>query len=335
MRPNFLLGRLAQLVPVLLGVSLVVFLMTSLTPGDPVEIMLGDMRATPEQTEELRRSMGLDLPPHERFVRFLGNAITGDLGRSFFHRRPVADVIAERLPATIELTVVAMLIAFAIGLPLGVLAAVRRGSLIDKLATMASLVGVSMPAFWLGIMLILLFAVQLGLMPVSGRIAFAYEVPRITGFVLVDTLVQGRFAAFLNALWHITLPAFTLGVAMSALLMRVMRTAMIDVLQQDYVTFARAKGLSPGRVLIGHAFKNAMIPVVTVAALETGYLLGGNTIVETVFGWPGLARVIVEAVYSRDYPLVQAGVLVIAVIYVVVNFAADVIYMLLNPRVKL
>jgi peptide/nickel transport system permease protein len=216
-----------------------------------------------------------------------------------------------------------------------VLAAVKRGSLIDKLATTVSLVGVSIPAFWLGIMLILVFAVQLGIMPVSGRIAFVHEVPRITGFVLVDTLVQGRFAAFLDAVWHIALPAFTLGVAMSALLMRVMRASMIDVLQQDYVAFARAKGLAPRRVLLGHAFKNAMIPVVTVAALETGYLLGGNTIVETVFGWPGLARVIVEAVYSRDYPLVQAGVLVIALIYVGVNFAADVIYMLLNPRVKL
>jgi peptide/nickel transport system permease protein len=335
MRPSFILGRLAQLVPALLGVSLVVFLMTSLTPGDPVEIMLGDMRATPEQVEELRRSMGLDLPPHERFLKFLGNAVTGDFGRSFFHRRPVADVIAERLPATIELTIAAMLIAFAIGLPLGVLAAVKRGSLVDRLATTGSLVGVSMPAFWVGIMLILVFAVQLGVMPVSGRIAFAHEVPRITGFVLVDTLVQGRFAAFLNALRHIAMPALTLGVAMSALLMRVMRAAMIDVLQQDYVGFARAMGLSPRRVLLGHAFKNAMIPVVTVAALETGYLLGGNTIVETVFGWPGLARVIVEAVYSRDYPLVQAGVLVIAVIYVGVNLAADVIYMLLNPRVKL
>jgi peptide/nickel transport system permease protein len=335
MRLSFLFSRLAQLVPVLLGVSLVVFLMTSLTPGDPVEIMLGDMRATPEQAQEMRRDMGLDLPLHERFVKFLGNAIAGDLGRSFFHRRPVAEVIAERLPATIELTVVAMLIAFAIGLPLGVLAAVKRGSLIDKLATTVSLVGVSIPAFWLGIMLILVFAVQLGIMPVSGRIAFVHEVPRITGFVLVDTLVQGRFAAFLDAVWHIALPAFTLGVAMSALLMRVMRASMIDVLQQDYVAFARAKGLAPRRVLLGHAFKNAMIPVVTVAALETGYLLGGNTIVETVFGWPGLARVIVEAVYSRDYPLVQAGVLVIALIYVGVNFAADVIYMLLNPRVKL
>lgn len=335
MRLGFIVERLLQLIPVLIGISLVVFLMMALTPGDPVEIMLGDQLATAEQKESLRRDMGLDLPAAERFVRFVKNALGGDFGRSFFHRRPVAEVIAERLPATIELTIVAMLIALAVAIPLGVLAAVRRGSLIDKAATVISLVGVSMPGFWLGIMLILLFAVHLGWMPVSGRIDYAFEVPRITGMILFDSLVQGRYAAFLNALHHILMPAVTLGLAMAALLMRVTRTSMIEVLQQDYIVFAEAKGLSRARVLVRHALKNALIPTVTVAALETGYLLGGNTIVEMVFGWPGLARVIVEGIYSRDFPLVQAGVLVIAVIYVTVNFAADVLYTLLNPRVKL
>ncbi|MBI2289616.1 MAG: ABC transporter permease [Betaproteobacteria bacterium] len=335
MRLGFIVERLLQLIPVLIGISLVVFLMMALTPGDPVEIMLGDQLATAEQKESLRRDMGLDLPVAERFVRFVKNALGGDFGRSFFHRRPVAEVIAERLPATIELTIVAMLIALAVAIPLGVLAAVRRGSLIDKAATVISLIGVSMPGFWLGIMLILLFAVHLGWMPVSGRIDYAFEVPRITGMILFDSLVQGRYAAFLNALHHILMPAVTLGLAMAALLMRVTRTSMIEVLQQDYIVFAEAKGLSRARVLVRHALKNALIPTVTVAALETGYLLGGNTIVEMVFGWPGLARVIVEGIYSRDFPLVQAGVLVIAVIYVTVNFAADVLYTLLNPRVKL
>ena len=335
MRIGFIVERLLQLVPVLLGISLVVFLMMELTPGDPVDIMLGDQPATAEQRESLRRDMGLDLPPVQRFVRFVTNSVRGDFGRSFFHRRPVAEVIGERLPATIELTIVAMTIALALAIPLGVLAAVRRGSLIDKAATVVSLVGVSMPGFWLGIMLILFFAVQLGWMPVSGRIDFEFEVPRITGMVLFDSLVQGRFSAFLNALHHILMPAVTLGLAMAALLMRVTRSAMIEVLQQDYIVFAEAKGLSRARVLVRHALRNALIPVVTVAALETGYLLGGNTIVEMVFGWPGLARVIVEGIYSRDFPLVQAGVLVIAVIYVTVNFAADVLYTLLNPRVKL
>jgi len=334
-RLGFIVGRLLQLIPVLLGVSLVVFLMMSLTPGDPVEVMLGDQRATPEQRESLRHELGLDLPGPQRFIRFVGNAAKGEFGRSFFHRRPVADVIAERLPATIELTAVAMIIAIGAAIPLGVLAAVHRGSLIDKAATVASLAGVSMPGFWFGIVLILLFSVQLGWMPVSGRIDFAYELPRVTGMFLVDSLIRGRVDAFLNALHHVIMPAATLGLAMAALLMRVTRASMIEVLQQDYIAFAEAKGLSRARVLMRHALKNALIPTVTVAALETGYLLGGNTIIETVFGWPGLARVIVEGVFSRDYPLVQAGVLVIAVIYVGVNFAADILYTLINPRVKL
>ncbi|MBI4182907.1 MAG: ABC transporter permease [Proteobacteria bacterium] len=335
MRLGFVVERLLQLVPVLLGVSLVVFLMITLTPGDPVEIMLGNERATPEQAESLRREMGLDLPPHERFVKFVRNALTGNFGRSFFHRRPVAEVIAERLPATMELTIVSMLIALALSIPLGVLAAVKRGSILDRIATVASLIGVSMPGFWLGIMLILLFAVHLGWMPVSGRVDFSHEVPRITGMILLDSLIQGRVDTFLDALHHIIMPAVTLGLAMAALLMRVTRASMIEVLQQDYILFAEAKGLGRARLLMRHALKNALIPTVTVAALETGYLLGGNTIVETVFGWPGLARVIVEGIFSRDYPLVQAGVLVIAVIYVSVNFLADVLYTLLNPRVKL
>ena len=335
MRLGFILERLLQLIPVLLGVSLIVFLMMALTPGDPVEVMLGDQLATPEQKESLRRDMGLDLPAHERFLHFVGNALKGDFGRSFFHRRPVADVIAERLPATLELTIVAMLIALGMAIPLGVLAAVHRGSLIDKTATVVSLIGTSMPGFWFGIMLILFFAVHLGWMPVSGRIDLDFEVPRVTGMYLVDSLIHGRLDAFLNALHHIIMPALTLGLAMAALLMRVTRATMTEVLQQDYILFAEAKGLSRARVLVRHALKNALVPTVTVAALETGYLLGGNTIVETVFGWPGLARVIVEGVFSRDYPLVQAGVLVIAVIYVVVNFAADVLYTMLNPRIKL
>jgi ABC-type dipeptide/oligopeptide/nickel transport system permease component len=334
-RVGFVVERLLQLIPVLIGVSLVVFLMISLTPGDPVEIMLGRDGGTAEQAEAMRRDMGLDRPPVERFVIFVKNAITGDFGRSFFHRRPVADVIAERLPATIELTFVSMLIAILMAVPLGVLAAVNRGGLFDRLATVTSLVGVSLPGFWLGIVLILVFSVNLGWLPVSGRVDYALEVPRLTGFILIDSLALGRFDTFIDAVRHIIMPAATLGLAMAALLMRVTRASMIEVLQQDYMLFAEAKGISRARLLLRHALRNALIPTVTVAALETGYLLGGNTIVETVFGWPGLARVIVEGIFSRDYPLVQAGVLVLAVIYVCVNFFADIFYMLLNPRVKL
>jgi len=335
MRPSALVERLLQLVPVLLGIALVVFLMMQATPGDPVELMLGDALATLEQREALRRDMGLDRPLPERFLHFLGNAVILDFGQSFHHRRPVADVILERLPATIELTLAAMAIAIGLGVPLGVVAAVRRDGWIDRLATILGLAGVSMPGFWLGILLILLFSVELGWLPVSGRIGFAGEVPPVTGLLLVDTLLAGRPASFFEALRHLLLPAVTLGLAMAALLMRVTRTSMLEALRQDYVTFATAKGLPRRRVLIRHALKNALTPTVTVAAIETGTLLGGNMIVETVFGWPGLGRLVVEGIFTRNYPLVQAAVLLYAVTYVLLNLLADVLQTVLNPKVRL
>ncbi|MBM3534956.1 MAG: ABC transporter permease [Alphaproteobacteria bacterium] len=335
MSPLRLAERLLQLIPVLLGISVIVFAMMALTPGDPVQIMLGDSLADQAQRDSLRRDMGLDLPVVERFFRFLGNALTGNFGLSFFHRRPVMDVILERLPATIELTLVAMLIAIAVAVPLGVIAAVKRNSLLDRIATVGSMLGVSMPGFWFGILLILLFAVNLHILPVSGRIGFGYEVKMATGFVLIDTLMAGRLDSFLDALRHMLLPAVTLGLAMSALLMRVTRTSMLEALSQDYVTFAEAKGLSRLRVVGRHALKNALIPTVTVAAIETGSLLGGNMIIETVFGWPGLGRLVVEAIFSRNYPLVQAAVLIYATTYVLLNFLADLLYTVLNPKVRL
>jgi peptide/nickel transport system permease protein len=333
--PLALVERLLQLIPVLLGISLVVFVMMTLTPGDPVEVMLGDALATDEQREILTREMGLDRPAPERFLHFIANAASGEFGMSFHHRRPVAEVILERVPATVELTVAAMLIALLVGIPLGVLAAVRRDGPIDRLATGLALLGVSMPGFWFGILLILLFAVNLGWLPVAGRIGFSGEVPYVTGFLLVDTLLAGRFESFLDALRHLVLPAITLGLAMAALLMRVTRGAMLETLAQDYVTFAEAKGLSRHRVLFRHALKNALIPTVTVAAIETGSLLGGSMIVETVFGWPGLGRLVVEAIFTRNYPIVQAAVLLYAVTYVMLNFCADLLYTWLNPRVRL
>lgn len=335
MTPLRLLERLLQLVPVLLGISVIVFAMMALTPGDPVQIMLGDSLSNEAQKESLRRDMGLDQPVAERFVRFLGNAVTGNFGLSFFHRRPVGEIILERLPATIELTLVSLIIAILVAIPLGVIAAVRRDSLLDRLATVGSMLGVSMPGFWFGILLILLFAVQLHWLPVSGRIGFGQEVPAVTRFVLVDALIAGRLDSFWDALRHILMPAVTLGLGMAALLMRVTRTAMVEALAQDYVVFAEAKGLSRARVIGRHALKNALIPTVTVAAIETGSLLGGNMIVETVFGWPGLGRLVVEAIFTRNYPLVQAAVLLYAVTYVFLNFLADLLYTVLNPKVRL
>ena len=273
----------------------------TLTPGDPVEIMLADQRATAEQAASLRHDLGLDRPLATRFLIFLGNALTGDFGISFFHRRPVFDVIAERLPATIELTLVALLVAVAVAVPLGVAAAVKRDSWLDRALSALSLFGVSLPGFWFGILLILVFAVNLGVFPVGGRIPFGAEVARVTGFLLIDTLLAGRPDAFLRALSHLALPAITLGLPTAALLARVIRSAMAEVLAADYVLFAEAKGLPRRRVLFLHALKNALIPAVTVLAIETGSLLGGNMIVETVFGWPGLGRLVVESIFARNY----------------------------------
>lgn len=335
MSASRLLERLIQLPVVLLGVSVIVFLMITLTPGDPVEIMLADQRATAEQAASLRHDLGLDRPLLARFLLFLGNALTGDFGISFFHRRPVFDVIAERLPATIELTGSALFVAVLVAVPLGVAAAVKRDSWIDRALSAASLFGVSLPGFWFGILLILVFAVQLGLFPVGGRIPFAAEVPPITGFLLVDSVLTGRPDALLATLRHLALPAITLGLPSAALLARVIRSAMAEVLATDYVLFAEAKGLSRRRVLFLHALKNALIPAVTVLAIETGSLLGGNMIVETVFGWPGLGRLVVESIFARNYPLVQAAVLLYAVTYVSLNFGADLLYAALNPKVRL
>jgi ABC-type dipeptide/oligopeptide/nickel transport system permease component len=329
------LERVLQLVPVLLGVSVIVFIMIALTPGDPVQIMIGDQAITPEQEAALRRDLGLDRPMYERFFLFVGNAIQGDFGQSFYHRRPVSEVIAERLPATIELSLVALLIALFTSIPLGVLAAIRKNSIFDRIATVISLLGVSLPGFWFGILLLMLFAVHLNILPVAGRIGYSFEIEPITHFLLIDTLLRGRPDAFLDALSHIILPAITLGLPMTAILMRVTRSSMLEVLQQDYVTFAEAKGLSRRRVLFRHALKNALIPTVSVAAIETGSLLGGNMIVETVFGWPGLGRLVVESIFLRNYPLVQAAVLLYAVTYVLLNFFADILYTVLNPKVKL
>ena len=335
MSASRLAERLLQTLPVLFGISVIVFLMITLTPGDPVEIMLADSRATQEQAERLRRDLGLHLPLHERFFVFLGNAVTGDFGISFFHRRPVIDVILERLPATIELTLAAMVVAIVVAIPLGVAAAVNRDAWLDRVLSALSLFGVSLPGFWFGILLILLFSVTLGVFPVGGRTSFDLEVARVTGFLLVDTLLAGRLDAFGAALRHLALPAITLGLPTAALLARVVRSSMAEVLTSDYVLFAEAKGLSRRRVLLRHALKNALIPVVTVAAIETGSLLGGNMIVETVFGWPGLGRLVVESIFARNYPLVQAAVLLYAVTYVALNFMADVAYTALNPKVRL
>lgn len=297
--------------------------------------MLGDQLVTPEMEQAIRKDMGLDLPIHERFIRFLYNASHGNFGRSFFHRRPVMEVILERLPATIELTLCAMVMAIFISIPLGVLAAVKKGTIYDRSAVVTAMTGVSMPGFWFGIILIILFAVHLQWLPVSGRSVFSLRVPSVTGMLLIDTLLAGRLDSFIDAVKHLILPTITLGMAMGATLMQVTRASMMEVLKQDYILFAEAKGLKMCRVTFLHALKNALIPTVTVAAIQTGQLLGGNMIIETIFGWPGVGSLVVRAIFSRDYPMVQAAVLIYAVTYVLMNFIADILYTVLNPKVRL
>jgi len=335
LNPGKLLERLLHLIPVMLGVSAIVFVMMLATPGDPVNIMLGEQQATPEQRQALRKDMGLDLPAPQRFVHFLQNAAVGNFGMSYFHRRPVIEVILERLPATIELTAASLFIGLVLAVPLGVLAAVRKNSWMDRLATVGSLLGISMPGFWFGLLLMLLFGVWMQVLPISGRSDLASQVPVVTQFLTVDALLAWNFTVLGSALRHLAMPALTLGLPMAAVLMRVTRASMLEVLQQDYVTFARAKGLTRRRVLFTHALKNALIPTVTMAALEVGSLLGGSMIVETVFGWPGLGRVVVESIFTRNYPLIQAAILLYALTYVLVNFMADLLYTQLNPRVRL
>lgn len=330
-----LLERLLHLIPVLLGVSAIVFLMTLATPGDPVDIMLGEQQATPAQRAALRKDMGLDLPAPQRFIRFLENAATGNFGVSYFQRRPVVNVIAERLPATIELTLAALVIGVVVAIPLGVLAAIRKRTWFDRFATVGSLLGLSMPGFWFGLLLMMLFGVWMQWLPISGRSDIASQVPVVTHFLTIDALLALNFDVLQSALSHLVMPALTLGLPMAAVLMRVTRASMLEVLRQDYVTFAQAKGLSTRRVLYVHALKNALIPTVTMAAMEVGSLLGGSMIVETVFGWPGLGRVVVDSIFTRDYPLIQAAILLYALIYVFVNFLADMLYTVLNPRVRL
>lgn len=330
-----LLERLFQLIPVMLGVSAIVFLMMLVTPGDPVDIMLGEQQATTEQRDALRKDMGLDLPAAQRFVHFLKNAATGNFGYSYFHRRPVSEVILERLPATVELTVAALLVALLVAIPLGVLAAVKKNTWMDRLATLGSLLGISMPGFWFGLLLMLVFGVWMHWLPISGRSDIASQVPIVTHFLTIDALLALNGEVFASALSHLVLPALTLGLPMAAVLTRVTRTSMLEVLRQDYVTFAHAKGLTTRRVLFVHALRNALIPTVTMAALEVGSLLGGSMIVETIFGWPGLGRVVVESIFTRNYPLIQAAILLYALTYVVINFLADLLYTVLNPRVRL
>lgn len=335
MRLLKIVKRLMAAIPVALGVAVVAFLFLRFLPGDPVEIMLGDTQVTQEQVTGLRQQLNLDRPVPEQLGLFLLGVLRGDLGDSFVQGVPVTTLIATTLPATIELTAVTILLAILIALPVGIICAIKAGSWIDRTVLSGALLGVSMPAFWFGLLLMLLFSVELRLLPTSGRLTATMLVEHRSGFMLVDTLLAGDGKAFVSALRHLFLPALTLGVVFAAVLARVVRASMIEVLSRDYVTTARAKGLREGSVILKHALRNALIPALTVTGLQLGELLGGNMIVETIFAWPGVGRLVVNSIFSRDYVVVQAAVMLYALTYVGVNLVVDALYTYLNPRIAL
>ncbi|MDH3219580.1 MAG: ABC transporter permease subunit [Gammaproteobacteria bacterium] len=331
---RFLLSRLMMIVPTFIGVTIAAFSFIRLLPGDPILLMAGERGVTPERRAELEQVMGFDRPLWEQYLGFLGDLLQGDLGVSIVTKAPVLEEFLGRFPATIELSVIAIIFAVALGLPAGVIAAVRRGSIFDHTVMGVSLTGYSMPIFWWGLLLIILFSGILGWTPVSGRISFLYYFEPVTGFMLIDSLLSGQSGAFQSAVMHLILPAVVLGTIPLAVIARQTRSAMLEVLSEDYVRTARAKGLSPARVIGVHALRNALITVVTVIGLQVGVLLAGAILTETIFAWPGIGKWMIDSIFRRDYPSVQGGLLMIASIVMLVNLIVDLTYGLINPSIR-
>ena len=331
---TFLLKRLALVLPTFIGITLLVFALIRLIPGDPVEALSGERGMTTERYERLIAQFGLDRPLPVQYLDYVWKAVRGDLGVSTITHEPVFAEFIARFPATIELSACAMLLALLIGLPAGIVAAVKRNTVWDYSVMGASLTGFSMPIFWWGLLLILTFSVTLGWTPVSGRIAIQYDIPAVTGFMLVDALLSGEKGAFRSALSHLVLPAIALGTIPLAVIARMTRSSMLEVLREDYVRTARAKGASSFRVVGIHALRNALIPVVTTIGLQVGTLLAGAILTETIFAWPGIGKWLVEAIHRRDYPAVQGGILLSASVIISVNLIVDVLYGVINPRIR-
>lgn len=328
---RYIARRLLAVVPTLLGVSIVVFLFLRLIPGDPATAILRE-NATAEQVAALNARLGLDRPLHEQYVAYVGRILTGDLGEGFFTRVPVADDLGRRFPATAELALTAVLIATVVGILLGIVAAIRRGSAFDYGTMTLSLIGVSMPIFWLGLMFIYLFAVDLRWLPPSTR--GEQPDPLRTGLYTVDYLLAADVTGFLEALKHLVLPAAVLATVPLAVIARQTRSAMLEVLSQDFVRTAWSKGLRERTIVVRHVLRNALLPVVTVIGLQIGNLLSGAVLTETVFSWPGVGTYVLSSIVSRDYPVVQSVVLVFALIYVLVNLIVDLSYAWLDPRIR-
>jgi len=329
---RYAIRRSLTLVPVLLGVSLLVFSFIHLIPGDPALTMLGE-RATPEKVAEVRARLGLDRPIWQQYLLYVGNALHGDLGVSIVRGDPVASDLLRRFPATVELAVAAIAVAIALGIPIGVASAVWRNSLLDSLARLGALTGVSMPIFWLGLVLAWFFGVQLRILPTGFRLASGTTFVPWTNFVVLDALLQRDWAALADALRHLILPAVALATIPLAVIARMTRASMLEVLSREYIRTAEAKGLSRRVVILHHALRNALLPVLTVIGLQVGRLLAGAILTETIFSWPGIGLWVYESIESRDYAIVQGVSLFIAVIVVGVNLITDVLYAAVDPRI--
>jgi dipeptide transport system permease protein len=334
---RFLLRRAALTIPTFFALMFLTFVMIRLVPGDPIEVRKGERGISPERLEQLRHEMGLDQPIWKQFYDYVADILSGDFGTSIISHEKVLNEFLTLFPATLELSICAILFAVLVGIPAGVIAAVRRGGVFDQSLMTIALTGYSMPIFWWGLILILFMSNTLGLTPVSGRVdLIKYYLEPVTGFMLIDTLffAGDQKGAFLDAVRHLVLPTIVLGTVPLAVIARMTRSAMLEVLQEDYVRTARAKGLAPWRVVGLHALRNALIPVVTTIGLSITTLFGGAVLTETIFSWPGVGKWLIESIGRRDYPALQGGIMLISGLVVLVNLAVDMLYGLINPRIR-
>ncbi|MFN2526633.1 MAG: ABC transporter permease [Actinomycetota bacterium] len=330
---KYVIRRLLLLIPLLLGLSIIIFVFVRALPGGPAIALLGE-RANRASIEAVERDLGLDQPLHVQYARYMGNLLQGDLGASVTSRRPVREELAQRFPATVELGLAAMLFAIVFGIPLGFIAAKRHGGLLDNASLVVSLIGISFPVFFLALILKYIFSVRLGWLPSIGRIDVTQPLEPITNLYVLDAILRGEWAKLVDVIKHLILPAIALGTIPLAIVARITRAAVLDVINEDYVRTARAKGLASRVVDRRHVMSNAMLPVVTVIGLQTGLLLTGAVLTETVFAWPGVGRWMLDAITARDFAVIQGGVLFFALLVVLVNLVVDVSYAFLNPRIR-
>lgn len=331
---QFIFRRLSLVIPTFIGITLLTFTLIRLIPGDPIEVMAGERGVSAERHAELSAQLGLDQPMYIQYFNYVAGVLQGDLGNSLVTKEPVLSEFLTLFPATVELTICAAIFAILVGLPAGIIAAIKRGSFLDHSVMTFSLTGYSMPIFWWALLLMLIFSVNLGWTPVSGRIDVFFWVDEVTGFMLIDTLLSDEQGAFASAIGHLVLPSIVLGTIPMAVIARMTRSSMLEVLGEDYIRTARSKGIAPWRVIIIHALRNALIPVITVIGLQVGILLGGAILTETIFAWPGIGKWLIESIGRRDYPVVQGGILIVATIIIIVNLLVDIAYGIVNPRIR-